>query len=150
MQQAAVHAEQTEVRITLKPHGGLGLTASGLLETWRAVGHPAFTLCYDPGNILYYTSGARHPEDDLPEIAGHIAVGIIKDCIVENGKPSVQVTPGDGLVDFPRVLRILSDSGFSGPLYVECVGSAEYPAIDRDLAFTLGYVRGILESLSPG
>ncbi len=148
MQAAARHAAQVGVRITLKPHGGLGLTAEGLLETWRAVGHEAFTLCYDPGNILYYTAGKLHPEDDLPRIAPHVAVGIIKDCVVENGKPSVQVTAGDGLVDFPRVLRTLHEAEFTGPLYVECVGSDAYPAIDRDLAFTLGYVRGILEALT--
>ncbi|NOY81670.1 MAG: sugar phosphate isomerase/epimerase [Kiritimatiellaeota bacterium] len=148
MQAAAQHAEQIGVRITLKPHGGLGLTAEGLLETWRAVGEEAFTLCYDPGNILYYTAGELHPEDDLPKIAPHIAVGIIKDCKVENGKPSVQVTAGDGLVDFPCVLRALHEAEFAGPLYVECVGSTDFPAVDRDLAFTLGYVRGILEALA--
>ncbi len=150
MRRAADHAQNCGLRITLKPHGGLGLSASGLLETRNAVGHPAFTLCYDPGNILYYTAGALRPEDDLPKIAREIHVSMIKDCRIEDGKPTVQVTPGEGLVDFPAILRTLLEAGFSGPLYVECVGGTKSPEIDRDLAFTAGYVRGIIETLQNG
>lgn len=148
MARAAEHAERAGVCITLKPHGGLGLTAKGLLDTWRAVNHPAFTLCYDPGNIIYYTAGELRPETDVIELAPHVSVVIIKDCTVRaEGKPDVQVTPGDGLVDFPAVLGTLRAAGFAGPCYLECVGSTSFPAIDRDLAFSLGYIRGILEGL---
>ena len=148
MARAAEHAASAGVRITLKPHGGLGLTAKGLLDTWRAVNHPAFTLCYDPGNIIYYTAGELRPEPDVRELASHVSTVIIKDCTVSpEGKPDVQVTPGDGLVDFPTVLGTLRAAGFSGPCYLECVGSKTFPEIDRDLAFSLGYTRGILEAL---
>jgi hypothetical protein len=37
--------------------------------------------------------------------------------------------------------------GFAGPVYVECVGSKELDDVDRDIAFTLGYVKGILSAL---
>jgi sugar phosphate isomerase/epimerase len=128
-------------------HGGLGLTAKGLLETRHAVGHPAFTLCYDPGNIIYYTAGELRPETDVTDLAGHVSTVIIKDCVVRDGKPDVQVTPGDGLVDFPSVLGTLKAAGFDGPMYVECVGGKDFPRIDLDLAFTRGYVGGIMEAL---
>ncbi|MCZ6634485.1 MAG: sugar phosphate isomerase/epimerase [bacterium] len=147
MRQAAPHAEQAGVHITMKPHGGISLTAEHLLAAVEKVQHPAFRICYDPGNVIHYTRGASRPETDLDRVAPHVSTGIIKDCALINGQPNVNVTAGDGLVDFDTVLLVLVEGGFEGPLYVECVGSTEPDAVDRDLAFTLGYVEGILAGL---
>ena len=51
---------------------------------------------------------------------------------------SVMVTAGDGLVEFHAVLSGLVGGGFDGPLYVECVGSEDPVAVDRDLVWVLG------------
>lgn len=147
MRQVAPHAGQAGIGITLKPHGGITLTAEDMLAADGKVSHPAFGLCYDPGNIIYYTKGERRPEMDVDKAAPRVTTAIIKDCVVEDGKPDVQVTAGDGLVDFPVVLEKLIEGGFQGPFYVECVGGREVPQIDRDLAFTLGYVKGILQAI---
>ena len=147
MRQAAPHAEKAGVQITMKPHGGISLTTQDLLAADGKVGHPAFGICYDPGNIIYYTKGEMRPETDVAELAPIVSTGLIKDCTVEDGKPDVMVTPGDGLVDFHTVLSGLVGGGFNGPLYVECVGSSDPGDVDRDIAFTLGYVKGILTAL---
>jgi len=147
MRRVAPHAQDVGVNITMKPHGGISLTAEHLAAAYRKVSHPAFGICYDPGNIIYYTKGANRPEADVADVASKTSTAIIKDCTVEDDKPSVQVTAGDGLVDFPAVLAKLVAGGFTGPLYVECVGSTEIPDVDRDVAFTLGYVQGILATL---
>jgi sugar phosphate isomerase/epimerase len=147
MRRMAPHAAAAGLSITLKPHGGITLTAEDMLAAAERVGHPAFGLCFDPGNIVYYTKGARRPETDVASVAPRVTTAIIKDCVVNEGKSDVAVTAGDGLVDFPYVLRALADAGFDGPYYVECVGSSEPDQVDRDVAFTLGYVRGILRAL---
>jgi len=147
MQQAAPHAESVGLGITMKPHGGISLTTEHLLSVCAQVGHSAFAISYDPGNIIYYTSGERRPETDVGEVAGSVSSLIVKDCIVEAGNPDVMVTPGDGLVDFSVVLKELVKGGFRGPSYVECVGGINLEQIDRDLAFTLGYVEGIFAAL---
>ena len=147
MRRAAPHAEKAGVHITMKPHGGISLTSEDLLEAWKKVDHPAFAICYDPGNIVYYTSGERRPEADVDKVAPKVSTGIIKDCVVKDGVPDVMVTPGDGLVDFSVVLGKLERGGFRGPYYVECVGGEALSQIDRDAAFTLGYVKGILAGL---
>ena len=147
MRQCAPHAEAAGVKITMKPHGGISLTTKHLTDAHKAVSHSAFGICYDPGNIIYYTKGDMRPETDVDDVAPIVTTGIIKDCVVEGGKPDVMVTPGDGLVNFHRVLSGLVGGGFDGPLYVECVGSKEPEAVDRDLAFALGYVKGILSTL---
>ncbi|OGG54660.1 MAG: hypothetical protein A3F84_13855 [Candidatus Handelsmanbacteria bacterium RIFCSPLOWO2_12_FULL_64_10] len=147
MRRAAPYAESKGVKITMKPHGGISLTTEHLIEAHEKVNHPAFGICFDPGNIIYYTKGEMRPETDVAGVAPRVTTGIIKDCVVVDGKPDVMVTAGDGLVNFYTVLSGLVGGGFDGPLYVECVGSSEPKDVDRDIAFTLGYVKGILSAL---
>ena len=147
MRRAAPHAEQAGVNITLKPHGGITLTVEDMLRACERVGHPAFGLCYDPGNIIYYTKGELRPETDVEKVAPKVTTGIIKDCVVEDDTPDVMVTPGEGLVDFPKVLAGLANNGFRGPLYVECVGGAELEEIDTNIKATLPFVRDILAAI---
>lgn len=147
MRQAAPHAEQMGVHITMKPHGGISLTTEDLISAYNKVNHPAFGICYDPGNIIYYTKGERRPETDVDAVAPIVSTGIIKDCVVKDGVPDVMVTAGEGLVDFERVLTGLVNGGFNGPLYVECVAGKELDEIDRNVKFTLKFVKDILDKL---
>lgn len=147
MKEAAPFAAEAGVGITMKPHGGISLTTEHLLMACEKVGHEAFAISYDPGNIIYYTKGERRPEEDVEAVAASVSTLIIKDCIVDDGVPDVMVTAGDGLVDFAFVLRQLALRGFSGPSYVECVGGKEPEQVDRDIAFTLGYIKGIFAAI---
>lgn len=147
MSRAAPHAQEAGVNITLKPHGGITLTVQGLVDAYERVNNPAFGICYDPGNIIFYTKGEMRPETDLDKVTPMVTTGIIKDCVLEDGKPDVMVTPGEGLVDFDTVLSGLVAGGFRGPLYVECVGGQELDEIDRNVKSTLGFVKDILAKL---
>lgn len=140
MKEAAKHAESKGITIVLKPHGGISYSIGDLKSVYERVSQPAFRLCYDPGNIVYYSSGALVPHEDLESIAGLVDVCIIKDCVVENGKPDVMVTPGQGVVDFPAVLSGLVDGGFTGPVYVECVGGATMDEIHNNVTRTHSYI----------
>lgn len=144
MRRAALHAAQAGVNIALKPHGGISLTGQDLVKAVREVSHPAFGICYDPGNIIYYTKGGLRPETDIDAVASKVTTVIIKDCVVQDGEPDVMVTPGEGLVDFRKVLGGLVASGFDGPLYVECVGGSTLNEINANIGSTLEFVRDIL------
>lgn len=144
MRRAAPYAEQCGVGITLKPHGGITLTAEDLIRAVEQVNHQAFGLCYDPGNIVYYTKGERRPEPDAKRIASVVSTVIIKDCTIRNGEPDVMITPGEGLVDFEAVLGGLCAGGFTGPVYVECVGGQTLAEINRNIASTRLFVQQIL------
>ena len=144
MRQAAPHAAEMGVNITMKPHGGISLTVQDLLDANEKVNHPAFGICYDPGNIIYYTKGDLRPETDVAIAAPKVTTTIIKDCAVEDGVPDVMVTPGEGLVDFETVLNGLVSGGFDGPLYVECVGGTAVDEINRNTRATLKFVSDIL------
>jgi len=147
MSRCAPHAHASGVGITLKPHGGITLTVEGLQHAYNTVNHSAFGVCYDPGNIIYYTKGEMMPETDLDKIVPMVTTGIIKDCVVVDGKPDVVVTAGEGLVDFDKVLSIMVEGGFRGPLYVECVGGKELDEIDKNVKGTLKFVKDILAKL---
>lgn len=144
MQRAAPHAHTAGVTITLKPHGGISRTTADLIDVYRQVDRAGFALCYDPGNIIYYTRGEERPETHVAEVAPLIAAGIIKDCVLNDGEPDVMITPGEGLVDFPTILSALVAGGFDGPLYVECVGGTALDEIDRNVRRTRAFVRDAL------
>ncbi|HJN30004.1 MAG TPA: TIM barrel protein, partial [Candidatus Latescibacteria bacterium] len=129
-------------------HGGISLTVEHLVQTHERVGHPAFGICFDPGNIIYYTKGERRPEPDVERVAKLVTTFIVKDCVVDDDQADVMVTPGDGLVDFPLVLAKLRASAYDGPSYVECVaGGEDADAVERNLAYTAGYMKGIFHAL---
>ena len=144
MRRAAPHAADMSVNITMKPHGGISLTVQDLIDADEKVNHPAFGICYDPGNIIYYTKGGLRPETDVAIAAPKVTTTIIKDCAVEDGVPDVMVTPGEGLVDFETVLNGLVNGGFEGPLYVECVAGTTVDEINRNTKATLKFVSDIL------
>jgi len=147
MRQGASHAESAGIGITLKPHGGITLTMTDLIDAYNKVHHPAFGISFDPGNIIYYTKGELRPEPEIDKVAPTVTTGIIKDCVVVDGKPDVMVTAGEGLVDFEKVLGGLVKGGFTGPLYVECVGGRELDEINGNVKSTLKFVSDILAKL---
>ena len=117
------------VMLLLKPHGGLSALAEDLLRAVERFHHPYFGVCYDPGNIYYYTG--EKAEEDLPRVVEHVRAMCIKDEL--GGKHGeVMITPGTGLVDFDRILSILKDAGFSGPCWVECVGGTSLEEINAE------------------
>ncbi len=122
-------------------------TAGVRSESSREEVLPAFGICYDPGNIIYYTRGKERPETHVSEVAPLVTTGIIKDCVLRDDIPDVMITPGEGLVGFDAVLSALVEGGFRGPLYVECVGGESLDEVDQNVRRTLVYIQGILSGL---
>lgn len=148
MRQSAPYAEQKGIEILLKPHGGLGLTGKDLVKAVEIVNHPAFRICYDPGNIIYYTKGAVRPETDVDDVAEFVTFCIIKDCLIkEDGNPDVWIMPTEGLVDFPIVLGKLVKAGFRGPLHVECLGGSELDDVNERAWKTREWLEKLVENL---
>ena len=147
MRQVVPYAAQGGLQITVKPHGGITTTTADLLSIYQEVDHPAYSICYDPGNIIYYTVGDEMPTDHIAEIAPFVRTGIIKDCVIHKGRPDVLVTPGEGLVDFDAVFSALIQTGFDGPLYLECVAGQGLNEVDANVRRTQPYVRALLSEI---
>lgn len=145
MRRLAPYAQERSVTIAVKPHGGITTTADDCLATLRAVDHTAYRLCFDPGNLLYYVN--ERPEARLAELAPYTVAMCIKD---ETGglRGNVDVTPGDGDVDFPAVFRILRDHGFRGPCLVETLAArTTIEEVDAEAKRAYQFLRSVLDAL---
>jgi sugar phosphate isomerase/epimerase len=137
-------AREHGVMLLLKPHGGLCALAEDLLRAAERLRHPNFGICYDPGNIYYYTG--EKAEEDLPKIVEHVRGMCIKD--ETGGKHGeVMITPGTGVVDFPRIFAILDRAGFSGPCWVECVGGKTLPEINTEAKRTYRFITDVVAGI---
>jgi len=125
------YAAEKGLAITVKPHGGTNATGAQCRKCIEMVGHKAFSLWYDPGNIFHYSLGKIDPVDDAATVDGLVTQGLcIKDFTMSNKEDkdtrNVWVTPGEGWVDFPKVMARLKEGGLtSGDLVIECVDRGE-------------------------
>ena len=116
MSDAAAYAQERQLRLVMKPHGGSSGASDEIVAVMNAVQHPNFKIWYDAGNIIYYTG--KDPIEELKPIAKHVTGFCAKDCGEVKGDVMIQF--GTGKVNFAGVFAVLKTAGFDGPLMVEC------------------------------
>jgi len=140
--ETCAYAAEKGVGISIKPHGGLNATGPQCRKTVEQVGHPNFRIWYDPGNIYYYSNGERNPVDDAPTVAGLVVGMCVKDYVHPK---NVAVTPGEGQVDFPGVLKQLKAGGFtSGALVIECLAPGDRKHLLGEAKKARRFVEGVV------
>lgn len=125
MRDAAAYAEERQLKLVLKPHGGASGAAEEIIRCLDKVGHPNFKIWFDAGNIIHYTG--KDPLEQLKPIAPHVTGFCAKDCAEPKGNVFIQF--GAGKVDFPAVFGELKRAGFNGPVMVECCEQGPTPEI---------------------
>jgi sugar phosphate isomerase/epimerase len=128
MHDAAAYAQERGLKLVLKPHGGSSGAAEEIRQCLERVKHPNFKIWFDAGNIIYYTG--KDPVEQLKPIAEHVTGFCAKDCDKEKG--AVFLNFGQGKVDFHAVFAQLKQSGFNGPVMVECCAQGETPEAVTD------------------
>ncbi|MFO7924334.1 MAG: sugar phosphate isomerase/epimerase family protein [Bacteroidales bacterium] len=124
------YAAEKGVALNIKPHGGTNATGPECRQHIENVGHKNFRLWYDPGNIYYYSGGEIDPVDDAATVDGIVVGMCVKDFLPPK---EVNVTPGNGMVDFPKVMSRLQQGGFTaGPLLVECLSQGDLDFINAE------------------
>lgn len=112
------YAADKGVRLSIKQHGGTNTKGIECRRHIEKVNHRNFKLLFDPGNVYYYTDGKLDPVDDANDVDGLVVGLCVKDFLMPK---EVNVTPGTGMVDFPKLFARLKKGGFThGPLIVEC------------------------------
>jgi sugar phosphate isomerase/epimerase len=123
MRDAAAYAQERDLKLVLKPHGGASGASEEILRCLEQVKHPNFKIWFDAGNIVFYTG--KDPIEQLKPIARHVTGLCAKDCDQQGG--SVWLEFGTGKVDFPALFAELKQAGFNGPLMVECCARGDTP-----------------------
>jgi sugar phosphate isomerase/epimerase len=124
------YAVSKGVGLSVKPHGGKNATGQECRKIINKVHHKDFRIWYDPGNIYYYSDGKLDPVTDAATVDGLVVGMSVKDFRLPK---EVLVTPGKGMVDFPKVFARLKQGGFThGPLVVECLEQGDAKQITAE------------------
>lgn len=143
MRDAAPAAADHGVTIALKPHGGLSTTSDDCLHAIERVDHPAYRLTYDPGNLLYYAG--ESPEPALIKLRPYVVAVCLKDETGGNGPDRVvDLTPGDGDVNFPTIIKTLLDTRFRGPAIVETLAPGSVDEVNNHAARAYRYLSSLV------
>jgi sugar phosphate isomerase/epimerase len=139
------YAAAHRVGLTIKPHGGFNSTGPQCRALIQKVAHPSFQLWYDPGNIFYYSEGKLNPVDDAATVDGIVVGMSVKDYVPPK---EVNVTPGQGKVDFGAVMARLHRGGFKrGPLIVECLATGDSATVTAEAGKARRFMEDIVAKL---
>lgn len=131
------------VGMTVKPHGGTNSTGPQCRALIEKVNHPSFRLWYDPGNIFYYSEGKLDPIADSATVDGLVVGMSVKDYLPPK---EVNVTPGNGRVDFETVLSRLRRGGFTrGPLLIECLSAGDSAHVTAEAKKAREFMAGLMK-----
>ncbi len=149
LRKAGEIAAKHGVTIVLETHPDLGTNADVHIETMKQINHPNVRVNFDTGNIGYYNENADVVAE-LEKVIDYVGTVELKD---HNGQFETWSFPalGKGTVDFPGVLKVLKEHGYTGPLVMEIEGvkgvERTEDEIKQDIADSAAYIRslGILE-----
>jgi sugar phosphate isomerase/epimerase len=140
------YAREKGIGISVKPHGGTNATGPQCRKLIESVGCGSFRLWYDPGNIFYYSDGKLDPVDDSTTVNGLVVGMSVKDFRLPK---DVELTPGTGMVNFPKVMANLKRGGFtSGALLIECLAPGDLSQLLADAKRARAFVEGFVAAVA--
>ncbi len=125
----ATAAEQAGVTVALEIHGDIMGTGEATRPLIERIGSPAIRVKYDTANVEFY--GGRRAVDDLHHVLPYLVNMDMKDKDGAQDEWNFP-PPGSGTIDFPRLLSILDEGGYTGPMAVEIEFQGEpWPSVDE-------------------
>lgn len=112
----AAVAERLEVTVALEIHGEIMATGQASMPLIDRIGSEAIRVKYDTGNCEFY--GGVRAVDDIHHVGSCLVNIDAKDKLGGVGEWDFP-PPGDGHIDWKRLLAVLDDLQYDGPLTVE-------------------------------
>jgi sugar phosphate isomerase/epimerase len=126
LQEAALVAERRNIKIAIETHGEYTATPERLNRLLALVDSPALTVNLDTGNS--YLS-MNDPAEWLEDIVGRVTHLHAKDIAAEDARRlrgkvrgMLGCACGEGVIDFPRIVKTLAGADHDVVLSVECGG----------------------------
>lgn len=138
-------ARRHGVTIGLETHPPLGTNGAAHVQTMKEINDPNIRVNFDTGNITYYNKNADAVAE-LKKCLPYLGMVEIKD---HNGELETWNFPplGKGKVDIPRVVALLKEHGYTGPITIEVEGTkgVERPKsqIKTEIAESARYLRSL-------
>ena len=108
-------AEELGLSLALENHQDA--TTEDFLRLYEASGEsPAFGVCLDAGNPLAVGQEPVETAKTLAPLIRHVHLKDYRVHFAPNGYRLVRCAAGEGVVDFPAILKIVRANGFSGLL----------------------------------
>lgn len=129
------YAQKLNIHLSIENHfGTMSTTAHKTMDVIQAINHPNVGILYDQANLAFFP--AEEYEEAIPLQKDHIFYVHVKDLIYRGGKPQTfrsdsvshiseeirtvySKMPGDGILDWPAILRALKGIGYDGWLSLE-------------------------------
>jgi sugar phosphate isomerase/epimerase len=122
----AARAEHYGVTLCVKAHVGASIyNTPTTLRAMEAIHSPAFGIDMDPSHIW---RANENPVEAIAAVVSRVRHVHIRDCKGRQqspGKPEMQAN-GRGDIDLVGYLRVLHESGYTGPVDLEIIGAKEY------------------------
>jgi sugar phosphate isomerase/epimerase len=109
-------ADSADIVVALEIHGDIMASSDITIPLLEKIGRDSIKVNYDTANVEYYSG--QSAVDDLPKITPYLAHVHLKDTVGGKGVWNFGAL-GTGVVDFARILAILREAGYEGPLSVE-------------------------------
>ena len=109
-------ADSADIVVALEIHGDIMASSDVTIPLLEKIGRDSIKVNYDTANVEYYSG--QSAVDDLPKITPYLAHVHLKDTVGGKGVWNFGAL-GTGVVDFARILAILREAGYEGPLSVE-------------------------------
>ena len=145
--EAGDYAASAGIVLALETHPGLTVNGHAARALMADLDHPHVRINYDTGNIVFYND--LDPARDVEEIAPFVAQVHLKDKATRQQRAWDFVPIGQGVVDFPRVFKVLQATGFAGPYSMELElpgvgdGSLAKEASEEGIRSSIAYLRGV-------
>ncbi len=127
MQEALKIADKYDVLLGVEPETtNVISTAKKARRLLDEMASPRLKIIMDAANLFLPGQGARMTEilDEAFALLGRdVALAHAKDF--RDGKEVEHIAAGRGLLDWPRVLRLLRDTGYNGPLILHSLAEEE-------------------------
>ncbi len=137
-------AQEADVVLALENHGGVPGTAEELTWLIEHFDSPWLRACVDVGNFVHF----EDPAEAVARVVGYAAHVHIKDLkkVGEGEQAKWEAcTPGEGDIDYDRILPLFKDAGYDGALSIEAEGPEDDMVQARK---AVEWLRGKLEALA--
>lgn len=122
----SILAERYGVTLCVKAHVGASIyNTPTTLKVMEAITSPAFGIDMDPSHI--HRAG-ENPVEAIAAVVSRVKHVHIRDCKGQQagpGKPEDQAN-GRGDIDLVGYIRVLHESGYTGPVDLEIIGARAY------------------------